>query len=235
MKYKRVLLKLSGEVLGGDQKFGISPDALAFYTQEIVSARNAGAQVAVVIGGGNIFRGAELVENGFTDPLKGDYMGMLATVINALALQTAFEKNDIKAKLITATHIDKVGELYHQDKVKAYMKEGYVLIFAGGTGNPLFTTDSAAAMRAIEIGADILLKATKVDGVYSADPMKDPSAERFEKITFDEVIAKQLKVMDLTAFALCSENKMPILVFDSSVKGNLLKSIETGSTGTLVY
>lgn len=234
MKYKRALLKLSGEVLGGTKGFGISPEALLFYTNEIKTAIDAGAEISVVIGGGNIFRGADLVENGFSDPIRGDYMGMLATVINGLALQTAFEKAGIKVKLITATHVDKVGEQFHQDRVEAYLREGNVLVFAGGTGNPLFTTDSAAAMRAIEIGADVVLKATKVDGVYSSDPLKNPRAKRFDTITFDEVLARQLKVMDMTAFALCSENKMPILVYNSSVKGNLLRSIQKGDVGTII-
>ncbi|MBT3933499.1 MAG: UMP kinase [Bacteroidetes bacterium] len=234
MKYKRVLLKLSGEVLGGSKGFGISAEALAFYSSEIKKAVDAGTEISLVIGGGNIFRGADLVDNGFSDPIKGDYMGMLATVINGIALQTAFEKAGIKTKLITASHIDKVGEMYHQDKVNSYLKEGFTLIFTGGTGNPLFTTDSAAAMRAIEIGADVLMKATKVDGVYDADPIHNKNAKRFETIGFDEVLKRQLKVMDLTAFALCSENKMPILVYNSAVEGNLLRSIEKGDIGTII-
>lgn len=234
MKYKRALLKLSGEVLGGTKGIGISPEAVSFYTNEIKIAVDAGAEISVVIGGGNIIRGAELVENGFADPMRADYMGMLATVINGLALQTAFEKSGLKVKLITATKIDKVGEQFHQDRVHAYLEDGNTLIFAGGTGNPLFTTDSAAAMRAVEIEADVLLKATKVDGVYSSDPIKDPDAERFDSISFTEVLNRQLKVMDLTAFALCSKNNMPILVYNSSLKGNLLRSIEQGDVGTII-
>lgn len=234
MNFKRILLKLSGEVLGGEKAFGIENEPLTLLCNEIKSLVENRIETAVVIGGGNIFRGAQLIESGFVDRAKGDYMGMLSTVINGIALQTALQRMGIDAKLITSFKIEKIGELYNQDAVLDYLKRGKVLIFSGGTSNPYFTTDSTAALRAIEIGADILLKATKVDGVYSDDPHKNPKAERFSKISFDEVIDRKLKVMDLTAFTLCRENKMPILVYDSRVQGNTLNVLQNPGAGTLV-
>ncbi len=234
MKYKRILLKLSGEVLGGSQGFGIMQDALDFYTNEVISVAEKGIQTGVVIGGGNIFRGAELIGEGFIDRAQGDYMGMLATVINGIALETSLKNKGYKTRLITAFKIEKVGEHYNQNCVTRYLDEGYILIFTGGTSNPYFTTDSAAALRGAEIGADAILKGTKVDGVYSDDPVKKPDAEFFRKISFEEVIRRELKVMDMTAFAVCKENKIPIHIFNSTVKGNLLKLIQGGDVGTLV-
>ncbi|MEA3495027.1 MAG: UMP kinase [Bacteroidota bacterium] len=235
MKIKRVLLKLSGEVLGGNAGSGIENDELGFYSNEIKQAVKKGFEVAVVIGGGNIFRGGTLIKDGFLDRVNGDYMGMLATIINGIALKTTLNKIGIKAKLITSFEIDKIGELYNHDKVLKYLDDGYTLIFSGGTSNPYFTTDSAAAMRAIEIEADAIMKGTKVDGVYSADPMKDKNAKKYDKIKFAEAIQKELKVMDLTAFALCKENNKPIYVFKSNVKGNLVRALEKADIGTLVY
>ena len=235
MKYKRILIKLSGEVLGGKQGFGLDQEALMFMISEIKKVIEHGAEVGIVIGGGNIFRGSELNSKGFSNKIKGDYMGMLATIINGIALQTAFSDTGIKSKLITAFHVDKVGEIFNQDKVLQYLKEGNITIFTGGTSNPLFTTDSAAALRAVEIKADALLKATKVDGIYSSDPFKYSDAIKYNTLTFNEAIDKQLKVMDLTAFTICRENKMPIIVFDSSIKDNLLNLVIQGNIGTLVY
>jgi uridylate kinase len=234
MKYKRILLKLSGEMLSGNSPFGIEPEALNYFTSEIKDLTNQNIQVGVVIGGGNIFRGAELEKEKMTDKLKGDYMGMLATVINGIALQSAFEKLGVHTKLITSFRVDKIGEIYNQDKVLKYLEEGYLIIFSGGTGNPYFTTDTAAALRAVEMKADLLIKGTKVDGVFSADPVKDPSAIKFDKVSFNEVFEKQLGVMDMTAITLCRENKMSIVVFDIHKKGNLLKIIKGEKIGTLV-
>lgn len=234
MKYKRVLLKLSGEILEGKQTFGIEKNSLNFLSNEIKKVVDKNVEIGVVIGGGNIFRGAKLVDKGFIDRINGDYMGMLATVINGLALTTSLKNLGIKSKLITSIKIDKIGELYNQDSVLNYLEDGYVLIFSGGTSNPFFTTDSAAALRAIEINADIILKGTKVDGVFTSDPAIDKLAIKYNKISFDEVYENKLRVMDLTAFTLCKENKMPIRVFDINQNGALFRAIEKGDIGTLI-
>lgn len=233
MLYSRILLKLSGESLSGDDNHGISDSVLKEYSDQIVSVAEKGCQVSIVIGGGNIFRGLSGVQSGF-DRLKGDQMGMLATVINSLALESGIIRSGGKAKVFTSIRMEPVGELYHRDRVVEAMKNGIVCILAGGTGNPFFTTDTAAALRAVETGADVLLKGTRVDGVYSADPEKDASAKRFEKISFEEVIDRRLKVMDLTAFTMCRENRMPVIVFDMNKPGNLLKVTEGKRVGTLV-
>lgn len=233
MSYSRILLKLSGESLAGDDNSGISDSVLGEYSEQITKISDAGCQVSIVIGGGNIFRGLSGTQSGF-DRLKGDQMGMLATVINSLALESGITRAGGKAKVFTSIRMEPVGELYHRDKVVEAMKNGYVCILAGGTGNPFFTTDTASALRAVEIGAEVLLKGTRVDGVYSADPEKDKSAVRFDRITFEEVIDRRLKVMDLTAFTMCRENNMPIIVFDMNTPGNLEKVISERNTGTLV-
>ncbi|MBZ0242061.1 MAG: UMP kinase [Bacteroidales bacterium] len=233
MKYKRVLLKLSGEALMGEQHFGIDPQRLRIYAEEIKEAAKAGVQVAVVIGGGNIFRGLQGASQGM-DRVKGDYMGMLATVINSIALQSALESLDVKAALLSGVSIDRVADSMSGPKAKQLLETGHVVIIGGGTGNPFFTTDTAAALRAVEIEADILLKGTRVDGIYTADPEKVPDAVKYETITYDEAYSKQLKVMDLTAFALCSENKLPILVFDMNKSGNLQAVLRGDTIGTIV-
>jgi len=235
MKYKKILLKLSGEMLSGKQPFGIENDTLNFFTNEIKKVVDQGVKTGIVIGGGNIFRGSQLIESGFVDRAQGDYMGMLATVINGIALQTSFARAGIKSRHITSFPIEKVGEMYHQEKVLSYFEDNNVLIFTGGTSNPYFTTDSAAALRAIELNVDILLKGTKVDGVYNADPNKDPNAVKYEKVSFTEVLSKELKVMDMTDFALCRENNMPIIVFDAMKENNLIRVVEKSDIGTLVH
>lgn len=234
MIFRRIILKLSGELLAGNDEFGVEGNSLSFYAKEIRSARDKGIQLGIVIGGGNIFRGGKLVEKKVIDQVHGDYMGMLATVINGIALQTTLESLGMKTKLITAFEVGKTGELYHQEKVISYFEDDYTLIFTGGTGNPLFTTDSAAALRAVEIKADVILKGTKVDGVYSADPKKDLTASRFSSISFRDVYEKKLKVMDLTAFTICEEHKMPIIVFDITKAGNLAKVMDDQTIGTLI-
>ncbi|HOG72381.1 MAG TPA: UMP kinase [Tenuifilaceae bacterium] len=233
IKYKRILLKLSGEALMGADAYGISTDVLNSYARQIKEVTDLGVEVGIVIGGGNIFRGLKGCSMGF-DRVKGDQMGMLATVINSLALQSAIEGIGGKARVLTATKMEPVGELYSKDKAIQVLSEGNACIIAGGTGNPFFTTDTASALRAVEINANILLKGTRVDGVYSADPEKDPSAHRFESITFTEAYDKKLKIMDLTAFTLCSENNLPILVFDMNTPGNLKKAVFGDKVGTLV-
>ncbi|HPS05360.1 MAG TPA: UMP kinase [Tenuifilaceae bacterium] len=233
IKYKRILLKLSGEALMGADAYGISTDVLNSYARQIKEVTDLGVEVGIVIGGGNIFRGLKGCSMGF-DRVKGDQMGMLATVINSLALQSAIEGIGGKARVLTATKMEPVGELYSKDKAIQMLSEGNACIIAGGTGNPFFTTDTASALRAVEINANILLKGTRVDGVYSADPEKDPSAHRFESITFTEAYDKKLKIMDLTAFTLCSENNLPILVFDMNTPGNLKKAVFGDKVGTLV-
>lgn len=233
IKYKRILLKLSGEALMGADAYGISTDVLNSYARQIKEVTELGVEVGIVIGGGNIFRGLKGCSMGF-DRVKGDQMGMLATVINSLALQSAIEGIGGKARVLTATKMEPVGELYSKDKAIQVLSEGNACIIAGGTGNPFFTTDTASALRAVEINANILLKGTRVDGVYSADPEKDPSAQRFESITFTEAYDKKLKIMDLTAFTLCSENNLPILVFDMNTPGNLKKAVFGDKVGTLV-
>jgi len=233
MKYKRILLKLSGEALMGDRQYGIDPQRLAEYAQDIKEITDLGVQVAIVIGGGNIFRGVAGASNGM-DRVQGDHMGMLATVINGLALQSALEDADIPTRLQTAIKINEVAEPFIRRKAMRHLDKGRVVIFGGGTGNPYFTTDSAAVLRAIEIEADVILKGTRVDGIYTADPEKDSSAVKFDNITFDDVLRKGLKVMDTTAFTLSQENELPIIVFDMNKKGNLFKVVSGESIGTVV-
>jgi uridylate kinase len=233
MKYNRILLKLSGEALMGSQQYGIDSSVLSNYALEIQSVVNSGCQVAIVIGGGNIYRGIQSEESGF-DRVQGDHMGMLATIINGMALQSALEALDIDTRLQTAINMEQIAEPYIRRRAMRHLDKERVVIFGGGTGNPYFTTDTAAALRAIEIEADIILKGTRVDGVYSADPEKDPLAKRYDKISFDEVYDLSLKVMDLTAFTLCKENKLPINVFNINTKGNLMKVCDGLDVGTLV-
>jgi len=232
-KFKRVLLKLSGEALMGNDNYGINTNVISSYANQIIETASLGVEIGIVIGGGNIFRGLSGVSKGF-DRVKGDQMGMLATVINSIALQSAIESQGGRAKVFTATKMEPVGELYSKAKVLESFKQGYVAIIAGGTGNPFFTTDTASALRGVEIEADALLKGTRVDGVYTADPEKDKSAKRFDTITFAEAYEKKLKVMDLTAFTMCSENNLPIVVFDMNTPGNLRKLILGEKIGTLV-
>ncbi len=233
LKYKRVLLKLSGESLQGDQGYGISTDMLNAYSKEIATAVNHGAQIAIVIGGGNIFRGLSGTTKGF-DRVKGDQMGMLATVINSLALESALTNQGVKATVLTSIRMEPVGEYYSAHKARELLNNGVVAILAGGTSNPFFTTDTAAALRGVEIEAEVLLKGTRVDGIYTADPEKDPTATRYSNLTFEEAYSKQLKVMDLTAFTMCGENNLPIVVFDMNKPGNLAKVILGENVGTLV-
>lgn len=233
-KYPRILLKLSGESLMGNQQFGIDPEMLEQYAKEVKTAVDLGVQVAIVIGGGNIFRGIQGAQGGVVDRATGDYMGMLATMINAMALQGAFEKYGMKTRLLSAIKMEQVAESFIRRRAIRHLEKGRVVIFGAGTGNPYFTTDTAASLRAVEIEANVVLKGTRVDGIYSADPEKDANATRFEKISFDEVLAKKLEVMDTTAFTLCQENKLPIIVFDMNKKGNLLAAITQGNIGTLV-
>lgn len=232
MKYKRVLLKLSGESLMGNKQFGIDHDVLNQYAAEIAEIAQD-VQVAIVIGGGNIFRGIEATDGGM-DRVQGDYMGMLATMINAMALQAALEKLNVPSRLQSAIEMNKICEPFIRRRAVRHLEKNRVVIFGAGTGNPYFTTDTAASLRAIEIEADVVLKGTRVDGIYTADPEKDKTATRFEKISFDEVYAKKLNVMDLTAFTLCKENKLPIVVFDMNKKGNLKKVVTGDKVGTLV-
>lgn len=231
--YKRILLKLSGESLMGGEKYGISTSVLTSYASQIKKVADKEVQIGIVIGGGNIFRGLSGVNKGF-DRVKGDQMGMLATVINSLALQSALETEGAKVKVLTSIRMEPVGELYAKAKALEYMESGYVVIIAGGTGNPFFTTDTASALRGVEIEADVLLKGTRVDGVYTADPEKDPTATKFDRISFDQVYQKQLKVMDLTAFTMCKENNLSIIVFDMDTEGNLERVIEGEKIGTVV-
>ncbi|MDD3567856.1 MAG: UMP kinase [Bacteroidales bacterium] len=232
-KYKRVLLKLSGEALMGNDSYGINTDVLNSYALQVKEVVDHGVEVGIVIGGGNIFRGLSGVSKGF-DRVKGDQMGMLATVINSLALQSAIESVGGKAKVFTATKMEPVGELYTKAKVLEAFREGYAAIIAGGTGNPFFTTDTASALRGVEIEAEALLKGTRVDGIYTADPEKDPKATKYNTITFDEAYEQKLKVMDLTAFTMCSENNLPIIVFDMNTTGNLKRIVFGENIGTLV-
>jgi len=233
MPYKRILLKLSGEALMGERQYGIDPKRLAEYAQEIKEVVDKGVEVAIVIGGGNIFRGVAGASNGM-DRVQGDHMGMLATVINGLALQSALEDADIPTRLQSAIQINEVAEPFIRRKAMRHLEKGRVVIFSGGTGNPYFTTDSAAVLRAIEINADVILKGTRVDGIYTSDPEKNKDAIKFNDITFEDVLKKGLKVMDTTAFTLSQENKLPIIVFDMNTKGNLLKLIEGEKIGTKV-
>ena len=231
--YKRVLLKLSGESLMGAQKYGLSTEVLNQYAEQIRTVAATGVQVGIVIGGGNIFRGLSGVSRGF-DRVKGDQMGMLATVINSLALQGALESAGARARVLTSIRMEPVGELYTKAKALELMEAGWIVIIAGGTGNPYFTTDTASALRGVEIEAEVLLKGTRVDGVYTADPEKDPTATKFAEITFDEVYRRRLKVMDLTPFTMCKENDLPIVVFDMDTPGNLQKVIAGEPIGTVV-
>lgn len=233
MKYKRILLKLSGEALMGNRQYGIDPIRLAEYAEEIKIIRDKGVEVAIVIGGGNIFRGVAGASNGM-DRVQGDNMGMLATIINGLALQSALEDADVPTRLQTAIHIEEVAEPFIRRRAMRHLEKGRVVIFGGGTGNPYFTTDSAAVLRAIEIGADVILKGTRVDGIYNVDPEKDTEAIKFDDISFDDVLRKGLKVMDTTAFTLSQENELPIIVFDMNKKGNLLKVVSGENIGTKV-
>lgn len=234
MKYKRILLKLSGESLMGATAYGIDPKRLNEYVLQIKELAEAGTQVGIVMGGGNIFRGLSGVTSGF-DRVKGDQMGMLATVINSLAVQSALEGLGVKTLVYTAVRMEPVGELYNRDKVVKNLEKGKVVILSGGTGNPYFTTDTASALRAVEIGAEIILKGTRVDGVYTADPEKDKLATKFKQISFNEVLQRELNIMDLTAFTMCKENNIPIYVFDMNKVGNLLKVVKGEEIGTLVW
>lgn len=233
-KYNRVLLKLSGESLMGKQNYGIDQLRLSEYASQIKEAVNLGTQVGIVIGGGNIFRGLSGAAKGF-DRVTGDQMGMLATVINSLALSSALEAIDVKVKVLTAIRMEPVGEFYSKKKAVEALNEGYVTIFSAGTGNPYFTTDTGSSLRAIEIEADVMLKGTRVDGIYTADPEKDPTATKFDSITFDEIYNKGLKIMDLTATTMCNENDMPIYVFDMDTVGNLSRVLKGENIGTYVY
>jgi uridylate kinase len=233
IKYSRILLKLSGESLADQDNHGISDTILEQYAKQIADVVQKGCEVAIVIGGGNIFRGLNGTKSGF-DRVKGDQMGMLATVINSLALESAISRSGGKAKVFTSIRMEPVGELYSRDKVCEAMKNKTVCILAGGTGNPFFTTDTAAALRAVEIGAEVLMKGTRVDGVYTADPEKDSKAQKFDTISFEEVLTRRLKVMDSTAFTMCRENSMPVIVFDMNNTGNLIKLVDGAKIGTLV-
>ena len=233
LKFKRVLLKLSGESLMGDQQFGISSEMLSHYADEIKGLVDIGVEVAIVIGGGNIFRGLQASEAGI-ERVQGDYMGMMATVINGMALQSALETKGVYTRLISAIEMKAIAEPYIRRRATRHLEKGRVVIFSAGTGSPYFTTDSAAALRANEISADVILKGTRVDGVYSADPEKDPEATRYETITFNEVIKRGLGVMDMTAFTLCRENNLPIVIFDINEKDNLRRIVFGEPIGTLV-
>ena len=234
MAYKRILLKLSGEALMGDQQFGIDHKRINQYALEIKEVVQAGVEVAIVIGGGNIFRGIQAVEGGI-ERVQGDYMGMLATVINSMALQSALEEIDVFTRLLTAIKMEQIAEPYIRRRAVRHLEKGRVVIFGAGTGNPYFTTDTAASLRAIEVEADVILKGTRVDGIYDKDPEKNPDAVKYDKISFSEVYEKGLNVMDLTAFTLCNENKLPIIVFDMNTAGNLKKLVCTETkVGTLV-
>jgi uridylate kinase len=233
MKYKRVLLKLSGEALMGDKQFGIDNSKINNYAQQIKEITELGVELAIVIGGGNIFRGVQ-AEQGGMDRTHGDYMGMLATMINAMALQSALEAADIDSRLMSAIEMKEIAEPYIRRRAVRHLEKGRVVIFGAGTGNPFFTTDSAASLRAIEINADVILKGTRVNGVYTQDPEKDPLAKMYETISFDDVYANGLNVMDMTAFTLCKENDLPIIVFNMNTEGNLKRIIEGEKIGTIV-
>jgi uridylate kinase len=234
LKYKRIVLKLSGEALMGNENYGIDPLVINSMAKSIIEAQKAGVQIGLVIGGGNIFRGAGLAENGM-DRVTGDHMGMLATVINALAMADALEKQGAYSRVMSAIKINEVCEDYIRRRAIRHLEKGRIAIFAAGTGNPFFTTDSAAALRATEISADLLLKATKVDGIYDADPKKNPNAKRFENLTYDEVIARNLQVMDTAAFALCRDNKVPLRIYDMMQPGALMRILHGEEIGTLVH
>lgn len=233
MKYKRILLKLSGEALMGEKSYGIDIERVAQYAQDIKSVHDKELEIAIVIGGGNIYRGLSAEKSGM-DRVQADYMGMLATVINSMALQDALEKSGIKTRLLTAIKMEQICEPFIRRRAVRHLEKGRVVIFGAGTGNPYFTTDTAASLRAIEINADVVLKGTRVDGIYTADPLKDSNATRFDEITFQDVYDRGLNVMDMTAFTLCQENKLPIIVFDMNKAGNLLKLAKGEPIGTLV-
>ena len=232
-KYKSILLKLSGEALMADQPAGIDPNRLMEYARRIKEAAEMGVRIGIVFGGGNIFRGLKGVDKGF-DRVKGDYMGMLATVINGLAIQSALENLGAKARLFTAIRMEPVGEGYSKSRVMEALDRGEIAIFAGGTGNPYFTTDTASALRAVEMEAEVLLKGTRVDGVYTADPEKDPAAVKYETISFDEAYRRNLKVMDMTSFTICKENDMPIIVFNMNREGELNRVLNGENAGTII-
>jgi uridylate kinase len=233
MKYKRILLKLSGESLMGDKQYGIDSDRVLQYAQDIKAVHDTGLEIAIVIGGGNIFRGLS-AEKGGMDRVQADYMGMLATVINSMALQDALEKTGVKTRLMTAIKMEQICEPFIRRRAVRHLEKRRIVIFGAGTGNPYFTTDTAASLRAIEIQADAVLKGTRVDGIYTADPEKDANATKYENITFQEVYDKNLNVMDMTAFTLCQENKLPIIVFDMNKAGNFMRIANGDSIGTLV-
>ena len=232
-KYNRILLKLSGESLMGDKSFGLDPKMLEAYATDIKAITDIGVQVAIVIGGGNIYRGMNEAETGI-ERAQGDYMGMLATVINGMALQAALEKTGVKTRLQSAIKMEQIAEPYIRRRAIRHLEKGRVVIFGAGTGNPYFTTDTAGSLRAIEINASVILKGTRVDGIYTADPEKDPSAQRYDTLSFTEVINQGLKVMDMTAFTLCQENNLPIIVFDMHKPGNLLDVVTGKKVGTIV-
>jgi uridylate kinase len=232
LKYKRILLKLSGESLMGDQPYGIDDKRLDAYSSEIIEVARQGVEVAIVIGGGNIYRGMQ--GNGSIDRVQGDHMGMLATVINSLALQSALEAKGYKTRLLSAIKMEQIAEPFIRRRAVRHLEKGRIVIFGAGTGNPYFTTDTAASLRAIEIEADVIMKGTRVDGIYTADPEKDSTATKYERISFSEVYEKGLNVMDLTAFTLCNENNLPIIVFDMNKPGNLKKLVAGERVGTLV-
>jgi uridylate kinase len=233
MKYKRILLKLSGEALMGDQQYGIDMERVNQYSLEIKQAKELGIEIAIVIGGGNIFRGVE-AEKGGIDRVQGDYMGMLATVINGMALQSNLEKHGMYTRLMSGIKMDQVSEPFIKRRAVRHLEKGRIVIFGAGIGNPYFTTDSTASLRAIELHCDVVLKGTRVDGVYTADPEKDPNAKRYSKISYKEVYEKGLNIMDMTAFTLCQENGLPIIVFDMNKPGNLQKIIQGEEAGTLI-
>ena len=233
MKYKRILLKLSGEALMGDKHFGIDNTRLADYATQVKEVVNMGVEVAIVVGGGNIFRGIQAEEGGM-ERTQGDYMGMLATMINSMALQAALEKVGIDTRLQSAIEMKAIAEPYIKRRATRHLSKGRVVIFGSGTGNPFFTTDTAASLRAVEIDADVILKGTRVDGIYTADPEKDPTATKYDRISFNEVYEKSIKVMDMTAFTLCNENNLPIIVFDMNKPGNLARVVNGIEVGTVV-
>ncbi|MCL4642153.1 MULTISPECIES: UMP kinase [Olivibacter] len=233
MKYKRILLKLSGEALMGNKQYGIDIDRVAQYAQDIKAVYDEGVEIAIVIGGGNIYRGLSAEKAGM-DRVQADYMGMLATVINSMALQDALEKAGMKTRLLTAIKMEQICEPFIRRRAVRHLEKGRIVIFGAGTGNPYFTTDTAASLRAIEINADVVLKGTRVDGIYTADPEKDPNATKFDQITFQDVYNQGLNVMDMTAFTLCQENKLPIIVFDMNKSGNLVRLAQGELIGTLV-
>ena len=233
MKFKRILLKLSGEALMGEKQYGIDIDRVAQYAKDIQAVHAKGIEIALVIGGGNLYRGLSAEKAGM-DRVQADYMGMLATVINSMALQDALEKTGVKTRLLTAIKMEQICEPFIRRRAVRHLEKGRIVIFGAGTGNPYFTTDTAASLRAVEINADVVMKGTRVDGIYTADPLKDANATRYDEITFDEVYKKNLNVMDMTAFTLCQENNLPIIVFDMNKPGNLMRLVDGEPIGTLV-